>query len=358
MAVTPRFGPPLARATRRRFSELGVRHVRLRSHPRYAWYHYLNTPIALAAAEELTDARPDLLGGLGPAVPGRAARACCSSRHRLRRRHDRQRRHRHARARARRTRPTGAACCDAASARPRRAAVGRRRSSSTSASASTSRPASSPTGAASASRSFYLDMCTDGSRPAASASRTTPRTTLDQVCLGLAVHKRACAGASSTSRTTSRWRASCRTLDLPEQLAQARILHYHDAMEPHFCATCLRAARRRPPRGARVAERRAAADRSRRRGLAAGPAGAARSPAACRGAATALASAPEGDQVGSASASTSRRPTRRPAASGERRSRRSTARSRALEEDPSTSSPQLDRRAEHRCRTRLPRRRS
>jgi hypothetical protein len=56
VAVTPRFGPPLARATARRFDQLGVRHAKLASHPRYAWYHYLNTPIALAAAEELTDA--------------------------------------------------------------------------------------------------------------------------------------------------------------------------------------------------------------------------------------------------------------------------------------------------------------
>jgi hypothetical protein len=56
LAVTARFGPPLARATRRRFQELGVRHERIPAHPRYAWYHYLNKPLALAAAEQLTDA--------------------------------------------------------------------------------------------------------------------------------------------------------------------------------------------------------------------------------------------------------------------------------------------------------------
>jgi hypothetical protein len=56
IAVTPRFGPPLTRATHRRFEALGVRHERSRSHPDYAWYHYLNTPLALAAADELTDA--------------------------------------------------------------------------------------------------------------------------------------------------------------------------------------------------------------------------------------------------------------------------------------------------------------
>jgi hypothetical protein len=56
LAVTPRFGPPLARATRRRFRELGVRHERVPAHPDYAWYHYLNKPVSLAAAEHLTDA--------------------------------------------------------------------------------------------------------------------------------------------------------------------------------------------------------------------------------------------------------------------------------------------------------------
>ena len=56
LAVTARFGPPLSGETRRRFRQLGVRHERLPSHPRYAWYHYLNKPLALAAAESLTDA--------------------------------------------------------------------------------------------------------------------------------------------------------------------------------------------------------------------------------------------------------------------------------------------------------------
>jgi hypothetical protein len=56
LAVTARFGPPLASETRRRFRELGVRHERIASHPDYAWYHYLNKPLALAAAETLSDA--------------------------------------------------------------------------------------------------------------------------------------------------------------------------------------------------------------------------------------------------------------------------------------------------------------
>jgi hypothetical protein len=56
LAITPRFGPPLTRDTRRRFRELDVRHERIPSHRRYAWYHYLNTPLAMAAADERTDA--------------------------------------------------------------------------------------------------------------------------------------------------------------------------------------------------------------------------------------------------------------------------------------------------------------
>lgn len=56
LAVTARFGPPLSRATRRRFRDLDVRHERVQSQPRYGWFHYLNKPLALAAAEEITDA--------------------------------------------------------------------------------------------------------------------------------------------------------------------------------------------------------------------------------------------------------------------------------------------------------------
>jgi hypothetical protein len=56
LAVTARFGPPLSSATRRRFRELGVRHERVAAQPGYGWFHYLNKPLALAAAEQLTDA--------------------------------------------------------------------------------------------------------------------------------------------------------------------------------------------------------------------------------------------------------------------------------------------------------------
>jgi hypothetical protein len=56
IAVKPRFGPPLARSTHRRFDELGVQFVRMRSHRRYAWFHYLNKPLAMLAAEGRSDA--------------------------------------------------------------------------------------------------------------------------------------------------------------------------------------------------------------------------------------------------------------------------------------------------------------
>ncbi len=55
-AVTPRLGPPLASTTRRSLTALGVRHLELRAHHRYAWHHYLNKPRALAHVETLTSA--------------------------------------------------------------------------------------------------------------------------------------------------------------------------------------------------------------------------------------------------------------------------------------------------------------
>ena len=56
IAVKPRFGPPLARSTHDRFAELGVQFVRMRSHRRFAWFHYLNKPLAMLAAEGRSDA--------------------------------------------------------------------------------------------------------------------------------------------------------------------------------------------------------------------------------------------------------------------------------------------------------------
>lgn len=56
LAVTPRLGPPLSRATRRRFRELDVQHERLPSQPGYAWFTWLNKVVALSAAERLSGA--------------------------------------------------------------------------------------------------------------------------------------------------------------------------------------------------------------------------------------------------------------------------------------------------------------
>jgi hypothetical protein len=56
LAIKPRFGPPLARSTHHRFDELGVRFIRMPSHPRFAWFHYLNKPVAMLAAERSCDA--------------------------------------------------------------------------------------------------------------------------------------------------------------------------------------------------------------------------------------------------------------------------------------------------------------
>ena len=52
VAVTPRLGPPLARATRRRLAELGVRRVSVRPRTNYVWHHYMNKAQAVMAAEE------------------------------------------------------------------------------------------------------------------------------------------------------------------------------------------------------------------------------------------------------------------------------------------------------------------
>ncbi|HWB52644.1 MAG TPA: hypothetical protein VG722_00560 [Tepidisphaeraceae bacterium] len=52
IAVKPRFGPPLDRQTLKRFSELGVRYLDVRPTRKYRWYHFLNKPSALLAANE------------------------------------------------------------------------------------------------------------------------------------------------------------------------------------------------------------------------------------------------------------------------------------------------------------------
>ncbi|MHC5211499.1 MAG: hypothetical protein ACYTG2_12335 [Planctomycetota bacterium] len=52
LAVTPRFGPGLTRATLGFFEHHGVRHIRYRSRPEYAWFTFANKPKAWLAAQE------------------------------------------------------------------------------------------------------------------------------------------------------------------------------------------------------------------------------------------------------------------------------------------------------------------
>ena len=56
VAVTPRLGPPLRRWTRRRFDELNVTYVRRRLTRKYSWYSFLNKPLSLNIAEEMINA--------------------------------------------------------------------------------------------------------------------------------------------------------------------------------------------------------------------------------------------------------------------------------------------------------------
>ena len=236
VAVTPRFGPPLARATRRRFEQLGVRHARLSSHPRYAWYHYLNTPIALAAAEELTDAEllcwtdsdllflsepsdlliePDIdfvaatiddgvVGTTGPDSPHDAdwRRLCeivgldvdelpwvTTQIERIKIRLYFQ-----------------------AGVFAYRRGIG--------------------------FSQFYLDMCTDAlDRHFGFAHKAENYT--DQVCLGLAAHKMGLRWRQLDPTHNFPMASFLPHTNLPEQLAQAKILHYHDAMQAHFWDECL-----------------------------------------------------------------------------------------------------------------------
>src|SRR3954453_10661309 len=72
VAVTPRFGPPLGRATRRGLKQLGVEHWRLTARNQHAWFGFLNKPAAIEAVEErartplLAWLAGDILHGPGP----------------------------------------------------------------------------------------------------------------------------------------------------------------------------------------------------------------------------------------------------------------------------------------------------
>jgi len=52
IAVTPRFGPGLKRSTHQKLNEMHVRHLRRPSTKKYAWYNFLNKPLSLNIAEE------------------------------------------------------------------------------------------------------------------------------------------------------------------------------------------------------------------------------------------------------------------------------------------------------------------
>lgn len=51
-AITPRSGPPLAPSTRALFTRCDVRHIRRNFPSRYPWFNYYNKPLALVAAED------------------------------------------------------------------------------------------------------------------------------------------------------------------------------------------------------------------------------------------------------------------------------------------------------------------
>jgi hypothetical protein len=55
VAVTPRFGPRLQRATLKRYEALNVIYTRQRSGSSYAWYNFLNKPASFLAAERLVN---------------------------------------------------------------------------------------------------------------------------------------------------------------------------------------------------------------------------------------------------------------------------------------------------------------
>lgn len=56
VVVNARFGPRLTASTLRQFRKFDVQYFKCESHPRYAWFHYLNKIIALRRAEQVLDA--------------------------------------------------------------------------------------------------------------------------------------------------------------------------------------------------------------------------------------------------------------------------------------------------------------
>jgi hypothetical protein len=236
LAISPRFGPPLASSTRRRFRELGVRHERLCSHPKYAWYHYLNTPIALAAAEDLTEASiicwadSDLLfmdepsellldtdvdfiaGTIDDGVVGSTGEGSEHEADWLR-------------LLALLDIDPGTLPWVESQLEPQRLRLyfqagvfAYRRGMGFS--------------------QYYLDMCTAVLDQGFGFAHRAENY-LDQVCLGLAAHKMGLRWRQLDLSHNFPMASFLPHFDLPERLAEARILHYHDAMEPHFFETCV-----------------------------------------------------------------------------------------------------------------------
>jgi hypothetical protein len=55
VAVTPRFGSPLSKQTRRAFDALNVTYIRRTSKFRFSWFKFLNKPLSLVLTEESID---------------------------------------------------------------------------------------------------------------------------------------------------------------------------------------------------------------------------------------------------------------------------------------------------------------
>jgi hypothetical protein len=85
---------------------------------------------------------------------------------------------------------------------------------------------------------FYLDQCITALDNRFGFADSGENYT-DQVCLGLSAHKMGLNWRQLRPDHNFPMASFLPAADLPEQLAEAVILHYHDSMKPHFWATCL-----------------------------------------------------------------------------------------------------------------------
>jgi hypothetical protein len=85
---------------------------------------------------------------------------------------------------------------------------------------------------------FYLDMCIEALDQGFGFAHSGENY-IDQVCLGLAVHKMGLRWRQLEPTHNFPMASFLPHADLPEELATARILHYHDSMTPPFWDTCL-----------------------------------------------------------------------------------------------------------------------